>query len=111
MDVETGINGRLANRHATEGQGRAIYRPRRAAGLTGRQAGQPSGVIDVTAAGTVDGNLTGGGRAEPKTNWQRRATNHTSVVFSKYAQQTGLAADDVLTHVGRVCEKLRDVDV
>jgi hypothetical protein len=32
-------------------------------------------------------------------------------VFSKYAQQTGLAADDVLTHSGRGCEKLRDVDV
>jgi hypothetical protein len=110
MDVETGINGRLANRHATEGQGCASHRPRHAAGSTGRQVGQSSGLIDVTA-GTLDVNLTGAGRAERKTNWQRRATNHTSVVFSKYAQRTGLAADDVLTHSGRVCEKLRDVDV
>ncbi len=89
------------NRHATARRhcvDRRLFHA--AAGLAGRQ---PVGLCDVIVA-RVDANLTGGGRTERKTNWQRRVTNHTSVELRKYAQQIGPAA-------GRVYEKLRHVDV
>ncbi|GAB1716125.1 MAG: hypothetical protein NTAFB05_11670 [Nitrobacter sp.] len=107
MGVETGINGRLANRHATEARERAIHCLRHAAGSTGRQVRRPFGLAGIAAVvGTLDVNLTDTGPAERKTNWQRRATNHTFVVLSKYAQRIGPSA-----HSDVAYEKLRHVDV
>jgi dihydroxy-acid dehydratase len=111
MDVETDTNCRLANRRAMEAWERATRPPRRAVGSPGLQAGLPSGSIGVTAAGVLDVNLTGARYAERKTNWQRRATNHTSVVLTKCARRIGPAAEGVLAHPGRMYEKLRYVDV
>jgi hypothetical protein len=107
MGVETGIRSRLQNRHATAGQERAP-----AAGLTPRPVRQPFGLIDMVAvAGSLDVNLNGAERAERKTNWQRRATNHTSVVFRTYAQRIGPVAGGALTFTAGAYEKLRYVDV
>ncbi|WP_041357873.1 dihydroxy-acid dehydratase [Nitrobacter hamburgensis] len=114
MDVETGIKSRLPNRHGTEGQERARDR----AHLPGAAVGGPIGLLrdgDMVetdaVAGTLDVNLTAAERAERKTNWQLRATNHTSGVLWKYTQQIGPAVSGVLTYRGGVYEKLRYVDV
>lgn len=105
--VNTGIRSRPANRHGTEGQDCAPRRSFYAAGSIGRRLRQPVNFPGiVAAAGTLDVNLTGAGRAERKTNWQLRATNHTSVKLKKYAQRIGPAVGGV-----GVYEKSRHVDV
>jgi hypothetical protein len=60
---------------------------------------------------TLNVNLTSAGRTERKTNWQRRATNHTSVKLRKYAQRIGPAVSGALTYRGGVYEKLCYADV
>ncbi|MEH6950748.1 dihydroxy-acid dehydratase [Nitrobacter sp. NHB1] len=114
MDVETGIKGRLPNRHGTEGQERVPHR----AHLPGTAVGGPIGslrqgdMVEIDAvAGTLDVNLTATEPTERKTNWRLRATNHTSGLLWKYAQQIGPAVSGVLTYRGGVYEKLRYADV
>lgn len=114
MDVETGIKSRLPNRHVTEGQGRARYHSRLPKAAVGNLIGlfRDGDAVEIEAVvGTLDVNLTAAERAERKTNWQRRATNHTSGAFWKYAQQTGPAVSGALTYRGGVYEKLRYADV
>jgi hypothetical protein len=104
--VETGIRSRLANRHATAGRDRASHRWFQAAGSSGRQLRRPVGLRGFAIAAALDVNLTGGGRTERKTNWQRRATNPTSILLRKNAQRIGPAAGG-----GGAYEKSRHVDV
>lgn len=110
--VKKGIRSRLANRHATESQDCSPHRSLHAAALTGPQPRQPVKLPGIVAvAGILNVNLTSAGRTERKTNWQRRATNHTSVKLRKYAQRIGPAVSGTLTYRGGVYEKLRYADV
>jgi dihydroxy-acid dehydratase len=114
MDVETGIKSRLPNRHGTEGQERARHRAHLPEAAVGGPIGllRDGDMVETDAvAGALDVNLTAPERAERKTNWQLRATNHTSGVLWKYTQQIGPAVSGVLTYRGGVYEKLRYVDV
>jgi dihydroxy-acid dehydratase len=114
MDVETGIKSRLPNRHGTDGQERAPRRSHLPEAAVGGAIGllPNDDTVEIGAvAGTLDVNLTAAERAERKTNWQRRATNHTSGVLWKYAQQTRPAVSGALTYRGGVYEKLRYADL
>lgn len=105
--VRTGIRSRLA-----KGQDFSPLRSFRFAGSIRLQLLQPVRLPGIVAvAETLNVNLTSAGRTERKTNWQRRATNHTSVKLRKYAQRIGPAVSGALTYPGVVYEKLCYADV
>jgi dihydroxyacid dehydratase/phosphogluconate dehydratase len=69
-------------------------------------------IIEVDAVvGTLNVKLTGAELAERKTKWKLRATNHTSGVLWKYAQQVGPAVDGAVTHPGGAHEKQCYADI
>src|SRR5476651_1280165 len=69
-------------------------------------------IIEIDADnGILNVNLTYTEFAERKTKWKPRATNHTSGVLWKYAQQVGPAVDGAVTHPGGAHEKQCYADI
>jgi len=68
--------------------------------------------IEIDAVvGTLNVKLTDAELAERRTKWRPRATNHTSGVLWKYAQQVGPAVDGAVTHPGGAQEKQCYADI
>src|ERR1700730_2691709 len=69
-------------------------------------------IIEIDAnVGSLNVKLTEAELAERRTKWQPRATNHTSGVLWKYAQQVGPAVGGAVTHPGGAHEKLCYADI
>ncbi|MHC2604600.1 dihydroxyacid dehydratase/phosphogluconate dehydratase [Bradyrhizobium liaoningense] len=69
-------------------------------------------IIEIDAvAGTLNVKLSDAELAQRKTKWSARATNHTSGVLWKYAQQVGPAVGGAVTHPGGAHEKQCYADI
>jgi dihydroxyacid dehydratase/phosphogluconate dehydratase len=62
-------------------------------------------------AGTLDVKLSDADLGGHETKWRPRATNHTSGVLWKFAQQIGPAVDGAVTHPGGAHEKQCYADI
>jgi dihydroxyacid dehydratase/phosphogluconate dehydratase len=69
-------------------------------------------LIEIDAEiGALNVKLSDAERAERKTKWRPRATNHRSGALWKYASQVGPAIDGAVTHPGRAHEKQCYADI